>query len=477
MAAVACVCALVAALGTGMTTGAGATGSAQSDGTAPWSAFGFNGAHSSFNRKATSVTPANASALSRTWQFVTPPPATGRSRAGFDGSPVVSGGLVYIGSNTGIFYALHEDTGVVAWSLDTGAPPPGTCSPPNGIEDTATVVADPTSGRPTVYFASGNGLLWAVDGASGAVEWQAPVFPQPTALGSFVWGSPTVANGRVFIGMASGCDNPLIRGGLVSFAQSTGARLATFWTVAAGSVGGSVWSTVAVSPLGVFVTTGNGNQKQPTTQGLSNSVVRLNPATLRPVDHWTVPGVSILDSDFGGSPTLFTATLQGTPTPMVGACDKDGVFYAWSQSALAKGPVWSIALGAKASANDACLATAAWDGSHLLVTANRSTVAAVAYPAVARELDPATGAVLWQTGLADGPVVGNSALDGSGVLATDTFSFASPATTNDLALLDAATGVVLATYPTKVPAGAGPVWADGYLLFGGTDGVLHALHP
>lgn len=448
----------------------------QADGTAPWTSFGFTDADSSDNRAATTVTPSDAGHLVEAWSFSTPPPVGGQPAVGFDGSPVVADGSVFLGSNTGVLYALHEDTGTVEWTLDTGYLPRNTCAK-HGIEDTATVAPDPATGRPTVYVASGDGTLWAVDAATGAVDWESPVFPEAMKPGSFVWDSPTVSGGRVFIGMSSECDAPLVRGGLSSFDQATGTRLATFWTVPTTSIGGSIWSTAAVSAAGVFVTTGNGNEQLPATQGLSNSIIRLNPATLRPIAHWTVPDIATVDDDFGSSPTLFSARLGGKVTPMVGACNKNGVFYAWAQSALAAGPVWSDVLGTPSTPSDACIASATWNGSHLFVTADRSVVAGATYPAVSRELDPATGAVLWQTGLQDGPVFGGSALDGSGVLAAATYSFVSPTTTNELVLVDAVTGNVLATYPLAAPSGGSPIWADGYLLVAGSDGVVHAWVP
>ncbi|HEY5108665.1 MAG TPA: PQQ-binding-like beta-propeller repeat protein [Acidimicrobiales bacterium] len=469
-------CLLLTSLVAGTAVGAAAAATVQADGSAPWPAYGFDVTHTSVNKAATTVSPADAAALGQVWNFATPPPPAGRPGVGFDGSPVVAGGLVFVGSNTGMFYALSEDTGAVAWSLDAGFVPKGTCVK-HGIENTATVASDPVTGRSTVYVASANGILWALDAASGTVDWHSSVFPLSSSSGPFIWSSPTVTGGRVFIGISSECDSPLVRGGLSSFDQATGSHLATFWTVPSGSVGGSIWTSAAVSTAGVFVTTGNGNEVKPTTQGLSNSVVRLNPATLKPVAHWTVPGIATVDDDFGSSPTLFAAVLQGKRTPMVGACDKNGVFYAWAQTALAKGPVWSIALGAPATPADACLASATWNGSHLLITANRSTVDGITYPAVSRELDPATGAVIWQTGLDDGPVFGTSAVDGSGVLAAASYSFASPSTSNDLVLVNAANGALLATYPTTSPTGGGPVWADGYLLFAGSDGVVHAYAP
>jgi hypothetical protein len=265
---------------------------------------------------------------------------------------------------------------------------------------------------------------------------------------------------------------------LASFNQATGAHVATFWTVGASAIGGSIWSSAAASSAGVFVTTGNGNEAKPSTQGLSNSFVLLNPKTLKAKAHWTVPNIATIDDDFGSSPTLFSATINGVVTPMVGACNKNGYFYALAQNDLAAGPVWTDQLGTPAAepANQ-CSATASWDGSHLFITANTSTVGGVSYPAVASELNPATGQAIWQTGLSDGPVLGTSAVDGAGVMAAVTFSDKSETTTNELALLNSSNGALLATYPTTTRTGGGTVWADGYLLFGGTDGILHAYVP
>lgn len=449
----------------------------QADGTAPWGMFGFDAVHSSANAAAVSVTPSNAGALVQAWQYRTPPSAPGQPSGGFDGSPAVADGLVFIGSLSGIFYALHEDTGTVAWSFDAGYKAKYTCAA-LGIADTPTVAPDPATGKPTVYFAGGNGTLWALDAGTGAVRWHAAVYPAQTSSADFVWGSPLVNGGRVYIGLASECDNPLSRDGVAAFNQSNGGHLATFWTVPAGSIGGAVWSTPAASKAGVFVTTGNGNETVPGTQGLSNSVVLLNGKTLKVLGAWTVPGIASLDDDFGSSPTLFTATVNGVSTPMVGACNKNGYYYALRQADLAAGPVWSVQLGTPAAQpNNACLATASWDGAHLFITANTSTVGSSTYPAVTRELDPATGTTIWASGLADGPVLGGSALDGAGVLAAVSYSKASPSTTNQLVLLDATSGTVVGAYPTASFTGGEPVFADGYLFFAGIDGTVHALTP
>jgi outer membrane protein assembly factor BamB len=449
----------------------------QADGTAPWQMFGFDALHSSANAAAVSVTPSNAGALRPAWEYTTPPSAPGQPAGGFDGSPAVADGMVFIGSLSGIFYALREDSGTVAWSFNAGFKAKYTCAA-LGIADTPTVAVDPATGTPTVYFAGGNGTLWALDAATGAVRWHAAVYPPQKSSADFVWGSPLVNGGTVYIGLASECDNPLSRDGVAAFNQSSGGHLATLWTVPAGSIGGAVWSTPAASTAGVFVTTGNGNETVPGTQGLSNSLVLLNGKTLKVKSAWTMPGIATLDDDFGSSPTLFTATINGVSTPMVGACDKNGYFYALRQTDLAAGPVWSAQLGTPAAQpNNACLATATWDGAHLFITANTSTVGSSTYPAVARELDPATGTTLWATGLADGPVLGGTALDGAGVLAAASYSKTSPSTSNQLVLIDAASGSVVGSYPTTSFAGGEPVFADGYLFFAGIDGTVHALTP
>ena len=49
------------------------------------------------------------------------------------------------------------------------------------------------------------------------------------------------------MGISSQCDHPLVRGGIIGFSQASGATLGTYYSMAAGHVGGGVWSSVAVS--------------------------------------------------------------------------------------------------------------------------------------------------------------------------------------------------------------------------------------
>src|SRR5262249_41511338 len=149
------------------------------------------------------------------------PTMPGQPPAGFAASPVVSGGKVFIGSNTGVFYALNELTGTIVWSRFLGFVKKTTCNA-RGIIATATVAVDPVTLKPTVYVSGGDGYLFALDAAPGAIVWQQVIALQsPTQNDYFDWSSPTVANGKVYIGVSSQCDEPLVRAGVKSYDQAT----------------------------------------------------------------------------------------------------------------------------------------------------------------------------------------------------------------------------------------------------------------
>ncbi len=153
--------------------------------------------------------------------------------------------------------------------------------------------------------------------------------PSTTVNDYFDWSSPTVVNGNIYVGVASNCDAPLVSGGLKEYSQATGALENFYHPYPGHSIQPSIWSSAAVDPAGQndFVTTGHG------PGGDSVSVVRLSASTLAREDAWAVPTTAHgSDSDFGGSPTLFTATLGGTATPMVGACNKNITL--WTEGVL-----------------------------------------------------------------------------------------------------------------------------------------------
>jgi outer membrane protein assembly factor BamB len=77
-------------------------------------------------------------------------------------SPVIAGGNLYVGADDGYFYALDPKTGGTRWQFQTG----------HNVYSTAAAV-----GGGKVYFGGGpfNPNLYAVDGATGKVVWQADI--------------------------------------------------------------------------------------------------------------------------------------------------------------------------------------------------------------------------------------------------------------------------------------------------------------
>jgi outer membrane protein assembly factor BamB len=445
--------------------------------TADWPAYLYSAIHTSNNASATAITTSNASQLSHAWTW-TPPTVTGRDAPRVDATPVTYGGRVYIGTRTGWLYALDETTGTVVWKRDTGYVQPCTGNTSKyGISATASVVTDSADGVPTVYVAGGlatggaGGIkVFALKAGTGTVRWTRVV---DSEAGAFAWSSPTVIAGHVYLGLSSACDKPLIRGGVVELDQHTGSILHRYWTVPSGTNGGSIWSSVTASTDGstVWATTGN----EGSAFGDSDAIVRLDGGTLAKREKWTVPAAErVTDGDFGATPVPFAATINGTKTLLLGACNKNGIFYAWQRQKLASGPVWQFRVGAPASSGNMCIAGAAWDSvnGRLFVAGNRTTIGGTSFVGSIRLLDPATGTPVWERGLS-GVVYGTPTLNGSGVLALATYD---PTTSNNAAfLVNASTGAILRTIDTGGQKVFGQtVFADRYLIVATSTGGVRA---
>jgi outer membrane protein assembly factor BamB len=422
--------------------------------TTDWPQYLHGPQHTSVSA-ATAFTTANAASVRRAWHF-TPGGVSGKPAPKLDASPTVVGARVYIGSESGVFYALKTTTGAVVWKRQLDVETGSTCTS-DGISATAAVVPDPTTGTLTVY-AAGARDLYALNAATGAVVWKRMIGPPDPAMvnGSYNWSSPTVAGGHIYMGLASRCDNPLIQGGVAELDQHTGAVLHTWHSVPDGSIGASVWSSVAATANGQSVWVSTGNECDPTIDtcpagdqlGDSNSIVHLS-GSLDRLEAWQAAGTlgGGQDSDFGSSPTLFGT---GTPPPDVGACNKNGNFYALPANSLSA-PIWTDPLGAVGGGLSICLASGVWKGrtGALYVAGNATTIAGTRYGGSVRQVDPATGAYIWQRGLPCA-VLGTPSLDAGGVFAVGTYTGCVPATAKPGAyLLDAGTGAVLATLPVK----------------------------
>jgi outer membrane protein assembly factor BamB len=116
-------------------------------------------------------------------------------------SPAVEGGRVFFGSYDGRFHAVDEKTGALLWRFTTGGERRFEARGLHGLQPKQQTFADPydvylsspvVSGG-AVYFGSGDGHVYALDLASGALRWKVDT-------GEVVHASPAVADGLVVVG-------------------------------------------------------------------------------------------------------------------------------------------------------------------------------------------------------------------------------------------------------------------------------------
>ena len=261
------------------------------------------------------------------------------------------------------------------------------------------------NGISTVFLGGGTGQFLALNATTGSLLWQDQL---TTSSAGFVWSSPALYDGSIYIGVASVGDCPLVPGELFRLDAATGATQATFTAVPGGCTGATIWSSPAIdeSTGELFVDTGNGDGTCPEPEPYQEAMIRLDPTTLAVQDSWqTQPNGDAGDADFGATPTLFTATLGGQTVPMVGAINKDGYYYAFRRDDLAAGPVWSRYFATPGETCVPCdvdfLAPSAWDGTHLFVGGDAGQIDGQACAGSLSALDPATGSPVWQDCLDD----------------------------------------------------------------------------
>jgi outer membrane protein assembly factor BamB len=423
---------------------------AAAQGTAPatdWPGYLDGPLHTSYSPAQTTITPADAMRLVNRWHD-----APGQT---YLASPTVADGAVFIGSNAGWFYQLNISTGAVEHKAFLGYRPQNGCNA-HGIVATATVAVDPLDHQDTVYVAGADGYLYAFSAANLALKWKSVIaIPSRTVTNYYAWASPAVANGAIYVGVSSDCTHPFIRGGVISYDQATGQKIAEFSTVPKGHLGASVWSSIAVGPGGyVYATTGNSPGSDPELAS-SDSILKLAPDTLKLLSAWQVPAAQALD--FGGSPVIFG--------PYVGACNKNGIFYALRQQTMRL--AWERRVGATEEPVAECLAAPVYDGRYLYLAGPKATISGKRFRGSIQKRLASNGSLVWQTGLPEG-VVGSPTMDGGGVVAVGTYD--DGPTPNATYLVDAATGKILRNLVSGWDFGQS-VFADGCLFTANTNGV------
>ena len=169
-----------------------------------WPSHGYDHRNSRATETETGITPATAQNLQLAWDF----PAGAVS-----GTPVVADKRVYFGSWDGFVYALDAKSGKLAWSYDTGTQ----STVPPGVKGSVTLTAD---GR--LLVGDADAVVHCLDAKKGKLLWKTSV---SAAVTDDIWSSPTVANGRVYVTMASHLDVPCTRGHVAALDLDDGTLL------------------------------------------------------------------------------------------------------------------------------------------------------------------------------------------------------------------------------------------------------------
>jgi outer membrane protein assembly factor BamB len=402
----------------------------------------------------TILAPAAAPSLRPLWMY--------KTGGVISASATVVGGVAYVGSWDGYEYALNATTGALVWKTYLGITTAPSCSPPSlGVSSVAAV----TGG--VVYVGGGDSNWYALDASTGSVLWNVPTGDNSATGGHYNWSSPLIVGNSAYIGIASLGDCPLVQGQLLRVDLTTHAVVASVNFVPTGQVGGGVWTSPSIdtSTNTVYVTTGTLNNPVQTT---SEAMVAVDATTLAIKSYWQIPrSAANADSDWGNSPILFS---DGNGRSMVAGVNKNGFLYAFDRSNLALGPVWSdqIAVGGICpTCGDASVASMAFAQGLLYVGGGNTTIAGVGYPGAVRAINPTTGAVVWERGLAS-PVIPALAYDNGMVLA---------GSGPRLEILDAGSGNRLFSYATGATIYSPPSISNGVVYVGSGDGNIYAFAP
>lgn len=452
------------------------------DSAGSWPMWQYNLSGSRFAPR-TPINPGNVGQLTEKWAFTFP-----RIPGVFPGSqPAVVGNRLFVGSTDAKFYALNATTGATLWSYDlTAVAGPATDTNPDPVRDGPAVV------RNTVYFGDSRGYLFALNARTGALRWATLL--DTTNPDVELTGSPIVYRGLVYIGVSNkeagyqqeDLNYPCCtaRGEEMAVNAATGAVVWRHYTVPPatavgtwpsgateyGPSGVSVWDSPAIDPADGLLFIGTGQNYTGSTSD-ANSVLALNLRTgatvwqyqTEPSDTYTsicdypqyasyCPGAgtgTAHDWDVSSGPNLFRVDGQ----TILGVGNKAGVYSAFD--ARTGKLLWSDALttNPNTEGGDSGIEWGTSFDGHSIYVATWN-----ANPGTLYALNPATGAIEWQT-----PAPANGCSTGGAVGQLGCAPAFTPAVTSSPGLVyeggvdgkmyifSSATGQILWSYDTVRP--------------------------
>jgi alcohol dehydrogenase (cytochrome c) len=282
------------------------------------------------------ITPDNASRLAAQWTFQAEGMVIGR---GFESTPLVMDGVLYITGNNNVAWAVDARSGRQIWRYRRALPPGLTYGAGNPSNRGFAMLGD------RLFMSTLDGHLLAFDRNTGRVLFDVVVDDFKT--GHALIAAPLVVKDKVIVGNSGG-DLPT-RGFIDAYDPRTGARLWRFYTIPGpGEPGSETWSDPDVLPRGggaawvtgsydpelnlIYWGTGNPN---PDYYGGDRRGSNLFTASLVALDadtgklrwHYQFTPHDTHDWDSNHVPVLADLNIRGQARKVVMVANRNGFFY------------------------------------------------------------------------------------------------------------------------------------------------------
>ena len=451
------------------------------------------------------ISTSTAPTLAAKWSY-----STGASAGSGDlnGTPIVSGGCVYLNTASGSVIALDAATGAQVWRYELAIPADQT-GLGSGVFISSPVVDPVTKQLYALVSRAGRPSVLALDLADGTPRGERTIVTCP---GCYTQATPVIA-GRVLIAGFSPVEgDPTERGGVTLFQLPTTAgstrpwRSKVVYTIpddrfAQGYAGGGIWTAPAVDTATGYAYAGTSNPYSKKIEDRNtNAIIKIGVDPSR-ADYGTIVGAYKglieqydpalrdasqpvcdavgeedlaqepvgdstaclqLDLDFGASPNLFRDSRGRL---LIGDLQKAGVYHAADATTMAG--VWKSTVGVSCAACNA--AAWAFDGGALVGSSSP----------VGTEVSIAgdDGSLRWASPIVDGTHYQSTSIAGGVAFTVDN--------QGELLAWDVATGAPLLRHPLLADAPDGSTVAltssgvsiAGGVVFAAVGGTVVALAP